>query len=365
MLFLAPTASTIAGLMTAAPPLDSLTPPHGRDTALDGFRAVAVLCVIIAHAAIFPFGAHLQASGYAGETLFRLAATMGDLGVRLFFVISGYIITSVLLREEAARGQFSLRGFYLRRALRIVPPFACYLLVIWVLARSGQIVQPLDEMAKAALFTCNLEWADCSWFVGHSWSLAVEEQFYLIWPLLLLAVTGKARVLLIIAIGIALMLGAAVGPAPWHKNCLSFVSIALGVIAALRPDWRLLLFSRPRPLFWMASVALYFTVGRMTDPAAAGMALPLLAAIILLGGLALPMLTRMLNSAAMQTIGAMSYSLYLWQELFLGPQWTYPGGAWPTWTMALIPLCAWASRRYVELPGIALGRKLSTRIAAR
>ncbi|MEA2182929.1 MAG: hypothetical protein QOF69_2114 [Solirubrobacteraceae bacterium] len=152
---------------------------------LDGLRAIAVLGVIWQHVA----GPHGGALGRTG------------LGVSLFFAISGFLITTLLLREHRSNGSFSLRRFYIRRTLRIFPLYFAVLalyVVLVALERHGTAAseQFFDNLPAYATYTSN-------WFVQgvvaenaifyHAWSLATEEQFYLVWPALLLAVLALVR----------------------------------------------------------------------------------------------------------------------------------------------------------------------------
>ncbi len=101
-----------------------------------------------------------------------LAGHLGALGVAVFFAISGYLITTLLLEDQ------NLRGFYIRRAFRILPAAYLYLIVV-------SIAEPLrhGELASAAFFYSNY-WPDRSWYTAHFWSLSAEEHFYLLWPVL-------------------------------------------------------------------------------------------------------------------------------------------------------------------------------------
>jgi len=153
--------------------------------ALDGLRAIAVLGVIWQHVA----GHHEGALGRTG------------LGVSLFFAISGFLITTLLLREQRRNGSFSVRRFYIRRTLRIFPLYfavlAVYVLLVALTRHdSAQGAQFFDNLPAYATYTSN-------WFVQgtvaqnaifyHAWSLATEEQFYLVWPALLLGVLTLVR----------------------------------------------------------------------------------------------------------------------------------------------------------------------------
>ncbi len=147
---------------------------------IDGLRALAVLAVLIFHA-------------------FPSALPGGFVGVDIFFVISGYLITAILLKQLEAN-QFSLAHFYAQRIKRIFPALATVLIfcmwVGWIALTSGEYKQLGRYTAGGAAFLNNfLFWRDAGYFdttattkpLLHLWSLAIEEQFYLIWPLLLLA----------------------------------------------------------------------------------------------------------------------------------------------------------------------------------
>jgi peptidoglycan/LPS O-acetylase OafA/YrhL len=115
----------------------------------------------------------------------------GWIGVDVFFVLSGFLITSLLLNEDDANGQFSIPKFYMRRIFRLVPAYWAFLLflVVWAaIWRSGQFGSWSSEVVTSATYQMNF--FDISHFpligIGQTWSLAIEEQFYLVWPLLLL-----------------------------------------------------------------------------------------------------------------------------------------------------------------------------------
>ncbi|MEO0929068.1 MAG: acyltransferase [Pseudomonadota bacterium] len=117
--------------------------------------------------------------------------TRGFVGVDFFFVLSGFLITTLLLREASAQGQFSLKGFYWRRFLRIIP---VYFLVVTVVAAyfigvKGE-TQYLQQLPFYYLFMANFLTSNIP-LLSPMWSLAVEEQYYLVWPLLLLMLPGR------------------------------------------------------------------------------------------------------------------------------------------------------------------------------
>ena len=151
-----------------------------RRPALDGLRGLAVIAVMAFHTSP--------------------AAHGGFIGVDIFFVISGYLITALLLREWTRNGRVDLRSFYLRRALRLAPALLFMLLLTTPVMLLG-LTRPIHLPTWAAVISVLLyvaNWASVVVPTGigpltHTWSLAIEEQFYLIWPLLLIAVLARRR----------------------------------------------------------------------------------------------------------------------------------------------------------------------------
>lgn len=150
-----------------------LATQKGRNPALDGVRGLAILLVVVSH---------------AGVPVIRYGASVG---LTLFFVLSGHLITAILLKESRTLGSISLGAFYTRRALRLLPALFVVVgavLVINVFVR----VHPFSEVIPAALmslfYVANLHPlfdVEMGYF-GHYWSLALEEQFYLFWPMALI-----------------------------------------------------------------------------------------------------------------------------------------------------------------------------------
>lgn len=154
---------------------------QGRITHVDAWRFFAVSTVIVSHLIV-----HSNFS-FLVETFpfLRRLGRFGNLGVLLFFFISGFVICRGLIKERATASNTSLKAFYVRRTFRILPPLWLFLTVLALLA-SQEIIDITDpQILKSALFLCNLNFSGgCSWYAGHTWSLAYEEQFYLAFPLL-------------------------------------------------------------------------------------------------------------------------------------------------------------------------------------
>ena len=156
-----------------------------RIAPLDGWRAISVALVIFSHLAVSSSIA-IHFPGELGRAVITpFLHECGNLGVNIFFVISGYVITSGLIREYTRSGQVSLRNFYLRRVFRILPPLIMYVFAVLLLAELGVIPPQATGAVNALTFTCNLNLYGCGgWFGGHTWSLSYEEQFYLIIPIM-------------------------------------------------------------------------------------------------------------------------------------------------------------------------------------
>lgn len=148
-----------------------------RIPSLDGLRAVSITMVILGH------GLHAMPQNWPARwpLLFGVIAN-GGLGVSVFFVISGFLITSLLLKEEGQNGSISLRSFYVRRFFRIVPPFYAYLSCLLLLSVLGWISVGRGSFLAALCFVKDYNYLTTDWWTVHSWSLSIEEQFYLLWP---------------------------------------------------------------------------------------------------------------------------------------------------------------------------------------
>lgn len=155
------------------------TGPRPHIAALTGLRGVAILIVICGHLGNARF--EHPSVGY----WLTLPLQHADVGVSIFFVLSGYLITGILIREKTRTGRVNLRAFYARRAYRIWPALYVFLAAVAALAATGVVTVGWKDIATSALYTANYVAPESPWLT-HTWSLAVEEQFYLLWPLVLI-----------------------------------------------------------------------------------------------------------------------------------------------------------------------------------
>ncbi len=354
-------------------------PATFRDRQIDAWRGISISLVLIGHLIfdrfdyIFhpvPFHAlHYASLGELTKNVaLRFAQPLAGLGVSFFFVISGYLITSLLVTEEQNIGRINIGAFYVRRIFRIVPAFAVLLAVVACLSQYNVIEISRSSMALSALFLCNTRLGECSWWLGHTWSLAVEEQFYLVWPLLLgLAVNShRSRWLFF---GYFLLTGLSY----WQfiTNILvdpnifgnSFPCILVGAFFSVSATGRSvidrlacrsgivvgIIILLIQPIF-----ASYPLIGLLLRPVN-----PLITGYIFFASLRLKnLLTAPLQWRWLSRLGLISYSLYLWQQLFTASP--RAGGAW---LMGFPPLCipiAIASYYVIERPLIRIGHRISS-----
>ncbi len=321
---------------------------------VDGLRAVAVLAVVGFHAGI-PW------------------LTGGFAGVDVFFVISGFLIGGVVA-ERQAQGDFSLGWFWERRIRRIFPSLMVVLAVTTVMAAwlllPREFVQYGQSMGAALVSLSNVFfWQTSDYFGGedlfrpllHTWSLAVEEQFYLVFPLLMLAAARYAagRVRTVLGVLAVLSLGFGIWQTVGHAEAAFYLpfsrawELLAGVLLAL---WKPVI-RRPSlqhaagvtGLGLILAACLLFT--KDTDWPGAAALVPVLGAVLVIaageGGIA----GRLLATRPMVWIGLLSYSLYLWHWPLLTFQRFVLPGAWPAAITVLASiLLAALSLRYVERP---------------
>ena len=351
---------------------------EARDTSLDFWRGVGVFLVLMHHFLFFHFSflrdfVAAGASGtydivwQAGKIIFKVSELAGPLGVKIFFVVSGYIITKLMLREEVQRGTLNVYAFYIRRIFRIVPAYAFYLLSIVMFVILNWISVAPGDIGHAASFLCN-SGVDCGWFVSHTWTLGVEMQFYLFWPLLFILVPQRHRPLFLVGV-IALLLSLSANgillARGWIDNALSLSCIALGALYAASVQGRAVV---ERYGFFGIIIAVVavggFVVAGLHEPARViyHMSVPFIILIVLF---AVPRWDAFQSSWVFLTlsrVGLVSYSLYLWQEVFAAPTDLYLSSSPLQYSAVLVAITLF-SYFFIELPGIRLGKNILARRA--
>jgi peptidoglycan/LPS O-acetylase OafA/YrhL len=301
---------------------------------LDGLRAVSISLVLLCHLTL-----HESASGYSRF----LSSVCGSTGVSFFFVISGYLITRLLIQEEERTGRIQLREFYMRRVLRIFPAFYLFLAVVLLLDVGGMVDHaPPHNYVACLLYIRNF--FGRGYETSHLWSLSIEEQFYIIWPSLLVLVAAGRRLPLagsIIACVCLwrsfLVLTGRVAPSALYDAALYMrtdlrmdtilAGCALALLSKTNGFRRINASVLSRPwVFWLACPSLVaWVVFARHIPYSAGVESTVSSLLI---GVLLnwfihndrSWLGRILQSPPALVLGKLSYSLYLWQQLFLGPR---------------------------------------------
>ena len=243
--------------------------PRARNThylpTLDGWRTLAILGVMLCHGSIHRLGP--LNTGWLHEH--------GNAGVDIFFAISGILICSRLLSEEEAWGRISLRGFYLRRAFRILPAAAVFLATLLILKAAVRLPVESPEVIASLFFFRNYTSLFSHWqtaypyYTSHFWSLAVEEHFYVLLPGLLVLGVRRFRAPLLFTLAVAVSLRR-IAPHSWlslHSELrLDALLVAAGSAVLLRtPEYRQRLLARLRfapislrslrPSWWCSSAA--------------------------------------------------------------------------------------------------------------
>jgi peptidoglycan/LPS O-acetylase OafA/YrhL len=342
-----------------------------RIPSIDGLRAIAIFCVLLAHAS--------ATINFPAQALKRPLGFVGVLGVELFFVISGFLIASILLREVATTGRFDMKRFWARRALRILPVFASLVLVLIVLRMFGYVSIRLRGWLELATFTVNFQYAP-RWSMGHLWYLAVQVHFYVLFSLIFRHL--RSGTVIRILFGTMIFGFAARWLAlvlfrrdPVMMEMIQYItftrldSLAAGCLlayGALDADVRRQLDRLATNrwivgLCWAAvgavlvlSATVWWALSGIGQTAFA-LVLPIILWWAIRGG---GPVVRALRSPLLSGIGMTSYSIYLWQQLFLfqgrpGFVHRFPQNIVFTLVAALI------SYRYIERPFLLLKQRFS------
>ena len=357
-----PTVSSGAALAPEAHPTVA-----GYRPWLDGLRAIAVLLVVVQH------------------TLGVIPLELGTVGVGLFFGLSGYLITSILLQERERRGYVILTNFYIRRAARLVPALLLVVAVCDALFILQDYRSPLKGSIAALTYTSNyvqILFPGSVQAYGPTWSLAIEEHFYLLWPITLLAIVSRKG----LRTALAVTLAACVASLIW-RTALALLHAPIELLAlgtferadallygcaaaiALQLGWR--------PGIWIlalgaAGIGISPVLFRHEDyptlvvsSAFVGMAS---AALVVGMDYAAPhIVRRCLSLGPVVRIGVLSYGIYLWHGplMRLVENSAETGRGWRMLAAAMTIAIAAASHRWLETPVRTWAKRWTSRRAGR
>jgi len=322
---------------------------------LDGIRGLAVIIVVISH--------WLEPTG-----VFEAG---GQVGVTLFFVLSGFLITSILTDEFARRGEISLTAFYQRRFLRLGPALAV-VLVVYLVWTTLLGIDRVGDVVAAAFYAANLVQLSHGGMheLGHLWSLAVEEQFYLVWPVVLIAILRWARrpAAVIALLAVALLVwhtGLYLATFDWSRAYFATDTVAFALVAGAA--LALGRHSQPRmgAMFGLGLLLVASLANHQTGIGAAMMIL-VVAPVAVLGSLGLiagSASVPWLAARPLVWFGRISYGLYLWHGLLNGMLGNAYGLGWDVSARVLaIPAAialAWVTYRLVERPALRLKSRIA------
>lgn len=366
---------TFQGVARSETRVHSLPSHFGYLPALDGLRGLSIILVMAVHIRLI-------------EPRLWFLCPGGTLGVDVFFALSGFLITSLLLAEIDSSGRIDLKNFYIRRALRLLPAFVTVLLFALVVALLVGSLEALGltpvRLASIVLYVTN--WVRAyqgpeTWFLGHFWSLAVEEQFYFLWPLALFAATklGMSRrtmfwitvslIVLSVVWKIVLLAGGAVPRRIFFGSDTRGDGILVGCALAIALSGRMFgsilnaRTSQPLSLIGLLLIGIFAAVGddRFLLIYGGGTTLVAFGASLLIAGsISHPERTlvgAILCDSRLCWLGRRSYGLYLWHWPMYELSRLMPSQALvvPT-ALALTFLAATLSYRFIEKPFLAMKR---------
>lgn len=277
------------------------------------------------------------------HTILKLTA-IGVLGVKVFFVLSGFLITTLLIKEKIKHGKINIKNFFIRRALRIVPVLYLYFIVIYIVNHFFKLNLEISNFIAPLLYINNFNFLPGTWITTHTWSLAVEEQFYLIWPFIFKYSKSSVIICLIIIVIIPLI------KIFQHSN----QQIANYILAPFFVPASSIFTGALISLICFNSYSLHKFIVHKNFNFAIFLACIILVYIIyyisakgMYSRLVLPFgdllidfsiaylilfsiirnthfIYNILNSKLFKQIGIISYSLYIWQQLFIIPKGNYP-----------------------------------------
>ena len=343
---------------------------------INGLRAISIFLVIIHH---LSFQEHLFSEISKVKWILPLTSFIqdGHLGVNIFFVISGFLITSLMLNEETSTNTISLRNFYIRRTLRIFPAYFLLLFVYFILQLFHIVNISNMSWVTAITYTKYLNWK-LDWVTAHLWSLSIEEHFYLFWPLIFIYASKFRKkivvglILMVPIIRVALFFQ----PLNWIDELLIFTridSIATGCLFALYKDEILKKIQKNwKKVFYFSVITIFcLTILRIimikinfdfifiplgtTHGTIANFAIGFLMMYSIFGPRNIWF--KFLNLKVINYIGLLSYSIYLWQQIFISGDNNF--GTTSPENLLFILIIAMSSYHLIEKPFLKLKTKFT------
>ncbi len=353
---------------------DKITIPPFLDvkyiSSLDGLRAFAIIFVIIAH---INWGIKNE---YIGRTFMG-----GGLGVRIFFAISGFLITTLLLKEKIISKNISLKKFYIRRGLRILPVYLLAILVIFILDQIFKLNIATRMYVYVITFTENFNGSGEHWYTRHFWSLSVEEQFYLLFPFVL-----KKSLKFYIKLSLFLIcISPVVTYFFYHQQYIhsdsirdivkiAYMILAQGLVSILMGSLGAILLFKFKvnthfqikflSLFQAVAIVMFWYFDK-NGSLISEILRDVLITTFLISTICFSnsVFYKLLNTSILKTIGVLSYSIYIWQQLFVynqpwGHTFKYANSLWLN--LPILFIVGYLSYHYFEKPFLKFKTKFSS-----
>ena len=290
---------------------------------LDGLRGISILSVVLSH---------------VGRDRSWLYYIDGGIGVHIFFILSGFLITSLLLKEKIIKGRISLRSFYIRRFLRIIPVAYLFLIVLIFLNKIFDLRITVFSFFTGFMFLKNIP-ITYDWYTGHYWSLSTEEQFYLFAPSLLsFWPNSYIRVAILFLILVPIVdyigfhnIGIFYTNRPVHVITMTFLALtdkgALYILSGslfsilvfkdiLKPERFAGRYYLSTALL-VAAAIVHYANGLPTIPYLSAIVFTILVGLVIIVNLNEDnLLTKILHTPILNKLGVLSYSIYVWQQIF-------------------------------------------------
>ena len=332
---------------------------------IDVWRAIAVSLVIAAH-----LSKNSRIEAATEFSYFDKFGSYGTVGVYIFFWISGFVVSNACLTVIKRTGEFNIRGFYIRRIFRIVPPLMIYLMTCLGLGLAGVIEFSYKEFLGASLYlgNCSQQFLPLTWYSGHTWSLAFEEQFYLLFPVFFSYLELRRRIPLVSILAISLAALPLLLPLHWIGRTGFVVIYLLFSVGYACAKWQTRLYNiaskHPAMLFTLGFAFTFFPVSEFGSLQISKFYIVLyvvsIPAMIIASGSMTNHLSQIFRSDLVAYFGKISYSVYLWQQLLTNDYFSsWPPAEQLIALLLLIALCA-CSYRFLESPLVKIGRQLST-----
>lgn len=347
---------------------------YGNIPTLTGWRGVAVLLVIIGH---LKFGFPKQSTEYFWMDNLIYA----NFGVRIFFVLRGFLITTLLVKEKLKFGKINLRNFYIRRILRIVPVLWLYLITVAIISKIFHLDLNYHHFLGPLFYLTNFNIFQGTWLFAHTWSLAVEEQYYLLWPVLFQRIKNLMYWVICILLLTPLIVSITYlkpnlsnyllhpffshGAAIFTGSLLSLVWCQNFYNIKIEKYLRNSVFFVLLVVAWAISILVHNgKMGKILLPGG-DLILNIIVSYLITFSIlkSTGHISKFLNSSVINKIGILSYSIYIWQQLFIIPYDEY--SSWSKYlffpqNIILVFLVSFISYNFFEKPFLQLKQKFTT-----